>query len=648
MRLSAILVSVPVLLVSTLALAQAPAAPAPAAPGAPAPPAPGPPPGSPQAQPAPAQPQPSPPTAPGLTPPAAPNLTLPPSPFPAVPPASSGAQGEPSRTIPLVGPSVPPSREPTAPAPAPPPSDKDVDVDTAGQAGARVVGLPPPNVNYSNFMDTRLSWTFGTDDVLHPTGQLIPLSPSASIGDRAQYQLFFDALDSRFNGRENLSHLVVYKKMPGFLPHLTTEAAVVLAVDFDALGSLTGNLNSAFYDAGSYIRLFYNTNSDRPREGISAVFFPIDTDRFRLGYLYNLSWGGTDAALNQSIFPSIVGSAPGLKVQYDHDKFYAFAGFKTAQIVEPIQIINPGSDNDVENTSVANTNYGFLAGFGLDPFTHLRIDGGAGYFQQGRFDLDDVRGRPVYTYGFSGRVVVHDKMPIPQSVDFLLYKNDPMAPMTIFAPERYNPREVAWSVSLEADQLFQHLKNFDVTGGVEDQPATALALQGVLRLGYARFSATGIYQDLNYVEHNVPGFIPFETIPQSATTQAEIFGALAFDYYVKSARLTPGIAGGLELPSTFQSVFTDGGIPASRTIVVREQGNESILPYDDGRRPIFQGRIQCRWDISDMLKAFVWVQYVNDNNGTLVVTDPNEGSASLRVFQPPGQLGFATSLQARF
>jgi hypothetical protein len=519
---------------------------------------------------------------------------------------------------------------------------------SSDQAGARAVGLAPPGVNYSNFMDTRLAWTFGTDDVLHPTGQLIPLSPSASIGDRPQYQMFFDNLNSRYNGRENLTHLVMYKKMPGFVPHLTTEAAVVLRFDLDALASQTGNLNTALYDSGSYIRLFYNTNTNKPAEGLSATFFPLDTDRFRLGYLYDISWGGTNPYINQSIFPSIVGSAPGLKVQYDQESFYAFAGFKTAQIVQPTQILGTGNINDVEETSVANTNYGFLAGLGADPFTHLHLDGGTGYFQQGRFDLNDVRGRPVYTYGFSGRVVVHEQMPIPKSIDFLLYKNDPMAPMTLFAPERYSPNELAWSVSLEGDQLYQHLKDFDVTGGVKDQGAAALALQGLVKWGYARFQFTGIYRDLNYVERNVPGFIPFETIPKSASTQPEIFGALAANYHFSGPRLTPGLAGGVQLPSTFNSTFTDGGAPASRTIVVRQEGDESILPYDYGRRPIFQGRAQVQWDISEMLKAFVWVQYIYDSNGTLVVQDPTEGTASLRVFQAPGRLGFATSLQARF
>jgi hypothetical protein len=496
-------------------------------------------------------------------------------------------------------------------------------------------------------MDTRLSWTFGDDDFLHPTGQLIPLSPTFSIGDRPQYRLFFDSLNSRYAGRENLTHLVMYKQMPGFLPHLTTEAAVVLRFDLDALASNTGNLNQALYDSGSYLRLFYNTGAD-PREGVSAVFFPLDTDRFRLGYLYDISWGGTAASINQSIFPNIQGSSPGMKVQYDSSRFYAFAGFKTAQIVQPEQVLLPGNTSDVETVRVADTNYGVLTGVGVDPLDHLRFDLGAGYFQQGRFDLDDVRGEHVYTYGASARVVVHKDMPVPQSVDFRLYRNDPMAPMILFAPERYAPGEVAWSVSAEGDVLEQHLKNFDVVGGTKDQPAWACALQAVVKRGFARVSVTGIARDLNYVERNVPGFIPFETMPANAKSQPEIFGALAATYYLPDWHLTPGIAGGVQLPSTFQSEFTEGGIPASRTIVVRSQGDESILPYDQGRLPIFQGRVSARWDLSPIMSAVVWLQYVRDPNGTLVVVDPTEGTASLRVPQPADRLGFSVSLQARF
>ncbi len=561
-------------------------------------------------------------------------LPLPSPPAPGTTPPPSASDPQPAGAVP--------------PAQTPAPLPTDAGFDPTGTAGARAVGIAPLGVNYGNFMDTRLSWTFGDDDFLHKTGELVPLSPTFSIGDRPQYRMFFDNLNSRFSGRENLTHLVMYKKMPGFIDHLTTEAALVLRFDMAALSANTGNLNSALYDAGSYIRIFYNTREARPTEGLSAVFFPLDTDRFRLGYLYDISWGGTSSSINQSIFPRIQGSSPGMKLQYDAEKFYLFAGFKTATIIQPQQILNPGGENDVELVRVGETNYGGLVGAGVDALPMLRFDVGGGWFQQGKFDLDDVRGKSVYTRGVSGRLVVHKDMPVPQSVDFLLYKNDPAKPMIMFSPEKYNPAELAWSLSVEGAYLLQHLKNFDVPGDVKDQGAAAAAVQGVVKAGYARFSATGIVRNLNYVVRNVPGFIPFETLPEQAKSDPELFGALAADYHIAAAKLTPGIAGGVQLPATFKSEFSDGGVPAARTIVVRQQGDESILPYNKDRTPILQARLSVRWQLSEILGMVVWAQYVRDNNGTLVVRDSTEGTASLRVFQSPDRFGVGTSLQARF
>ena len=87
---------------------------------------------------------------------------------------------------------------------------------------------------------------------------------------------------------------------------------------------------------------------------------------------------------------------------------------------------------------------------------------------------------------------------------------------------------------------------------------------------------------------------------------------------------------------------------SSGTIVVRAQGDESILPFDQGRLPIFQSRVSLRWDLSRIMSATAWVQYIRDPNGTLVVVDPTEGTASLRVPQAADRLGVAVSLQARF
>lgn len=521
-------------------------------------------------------------------------------------------------------------------------------IDVTGTAGARAAGTAPPGAAEGRgFMDTRLTWTFGDDDFLHKTGELVPLSPTFSVGERPQYRLFFDNLNSRFSGRENLTHLVMYKKLPSFIDGLTTEAALVLRFDLAQLAANTGNLNAALYDSGSYLRLFYQTGS-KEKEGLGFTFFPLDTDRFRLGYLYDLSWGGTAASINQSIFPRLQGAAPGAKIQYDHEKFYVFGGFKTATIIQPEQVLNPGGESEVEVVRVGETNYGVLGGAGVDALENLRFDIGGGAFQQGKFDLEDVRGKQVYTYGGSGRVVVHQNMPVPQSVDFLLYRNDPSKPLILFKPEKYDPNQFAWSVSAEGSVLQQHLKDFDAAGATKDQSATAGAVQGVIRAGYLRVSATGIYRNLNFVVRNVPGFIPFETLPQSAKTDPELFGSLAADYYIPSARLTPGIGGGLQLPATFRSEFSDGGIQAQRVIVVRQQGDESILPYNKDRTPVMQARLAVRWDISDMFALVGWMQFIRDNNGTRVVRDPTEGSASLRVFQSPNRLGASVALQARF
>ncbi len=61
--------------------------------------------------------------------------------------------------------------------------------------------------------------------------------------------------------------------------------------DLAALAAATGNLNSALYDSGSYLRIFRRSGgTEAMPHGTSLVFFPLDTDRIRLGYLYDISW----------------------------------------------------------------------------------------------------------------------------------------------------------------------------------------------------------------------------------------------------------------------------------------------------------------------------------------------------------------------
>jgi len=543
-----------------------------------------------------------------------------------------------------------PQPEPVVPTPMPAPVKEEKPV-KKNEKEDKPKEIPP--VRVGDFMDTRLTWVMGDDDVLHATGRALPLSPNTAIGDRKSYRLFFDNLNSRFAGRENLTHLALYKKMPGFIKNLDTEASLLLRLDVAAIARQANNLNQAIYDAGTYIRAFYHTDGKADgKEGLSVTLWPLDTDRFRLGYLYDISWGGTNPFINQSIFPRIQGSAPGGKITYEGKRFSAFIGLKTATIIQlegKLEDDNTGESN-AEEFRVGQTNYGVLGGGSVDINDFVHVDVGAGYFQQGKFDLPDVEGKPIYTGGISGRVLIHDKTtPVPQSIDFALYRNDPNKPMVIFKPESYTPGKTTWSIAAEGTNLWQQLKNFDVAGATALQTATAFALQANVKSSYLRASATAIYRDLPYVLRNQPSFIPFQTLPTDAGSSDEIFFALAGDYYLPKPRLTLGIGGGLQLPATFSTATTDNSsAPIKRTVVVREQGNIAILPVNQEAVPMFQMRASLKWDISPILSALAWVQYVRDNNGTFVERDPSEGTLALRTFISPNFLGFGTSVSARF
>lgn len=589
-----------------------------------------------------------------------------PAPDPAAPaPPQAPAAPALEPVAPVLEPAVPapppaqaPAAQPSPPAPPPPPPPPPA-LSRAPMLAELPRPLPDPPldpeeppVRVGDAMDTRLTWTLGDDDLLHDTGQTQQHSPNLSVGDRKQYRLFFDNLNSRFSGRENLTHLALYKRMPGFIPRLDTEASLVLRIDLGALSRNSNNVNQALYDAGSFIRAFYHTDGRADgKTGVGVTLWPLDTDRFRLGYLYDISWGGTNASINQSVFPRIIGTAPGAKVQYDAERFSVYAGFKVASLTQTQRVLASGS-SEVERVSIAQSNYGFLAGGGVDLHPYVHADLGAGYFQQGRLDWSDVAGEPVYTYGASARVVAHTKNePIPQSVDFLLYRNDPNRPQIIFKPESYTPGKTTWAVSLEASNLYQNLKDFESAGVTTLQAARAGALQAVIKSGYARASVTGIYRDLPFVLRNQPSFIPFQTIPDTrgASTSDELFFALAADYHIASARLTPGLGAGLQLPASFRTTSFDVySAPIARTVVVREQGNLSILPYNTSAVPIVQARASLKWDISRILSAVAWVQYVRDNNGTFMERDPSEGTVALRTFVSPDFFGVGTSVQARY
>jgi hypothetical protein len=475
-----------------------------------------------------------------------------------------------------------------------------------------------------DFMDTRITWVFGDDDFLASAGQKLPDSPLPSVGDREGYELFFDNLDSRYTGRENQTHLVMYKKMPGFIPRLTTEAAVVLQFEIYEGGA-------DFDDDGTYLRLHYHTSSVDSPDGLSVVFFPFDTERFRLGYLWDISWGGGAIFTNKRR-----GWSPGAKIAFRHSIFDAFVGFKTTRISMLQESTEGGEPLNIQETA-----YGFLGGAGVDIARAFRIDLGAGYFQQGTFEFNGLVGRPVWTAGFSLRLAYHFGREVGMPADFALYRNEPLAEQRI-GPEDAAPPEKKLSVQVSAEGtvLMQHLADPDEFGSTVIQPAYTAALQFLLAYGGLRTHLTGFFRSTTYILHTVPGFSPFWGLPGAVDTGPELFAAVGADYHFASAHLTPGLIFGIQKPATYSA--------ASTTVVIRDVNSRDILPLGMKEYPIYSLRASLKWDLSEMMSLLVFLQYAYDPNQTRLVRDPDGTFRQFLRDRYFNELGAALVAQARF
>ncbi|CAM4087105.1 hypothetical protein HRD49_03180 [Corallococcus exiguus] len=488
-----------------------------------------------------------------------------------------------------------------------------------------------------DFVDTRLSFVFADDNVLAGAGETTPNSPNARFGAGNQNTQFYDNFNTRFSGFESLSNVVLYKRMPAFFEGLTTEAALTLLV----LERPSGGVD--ILDNSSYVRLNYQPPGWGEKEGISLTGFPVSADRFRLGYAYRISWGGSSIFTNRASAAGV----PGAKFQVTRDRWYAYVGGKTALVLNDLILEQ-------------ETLYGVMAGAGWDILETLRVEAGGGYFQKGIVPglANQSIEAGVNSAGVSGQVVYHVGVPVGTSVDFRLYKNDPEIYQRFFAPETY-PGGLSYSLSLEGSYLTQTLQDPDKFGATKPQGAVALAFQGRAKLNRFRFNALALVRSLSFIQFDVPGFPPFQDFPTGTVLKPEVFGALGVDYNIEKLHLTPGFIIGAQQPASFRSpVPLVGGsnpppsLTGTRTVVVRDANQLSILPSTCGGTSaceaelIWSAKATFRWDLSETVAAVGEVYYTYDTNRTTFEDDVT-GIAQPN-FEKPHALGFNTLLQARF
>ena len=509
------------------------------------------------------------------------------------------------------------------------------------------------------YVDTRLNFTLTDENVLVKPGETNPSVPGVRIGQPNSLGiLFFDNYDTRYTGYENLTHLVIYKAIG--TARVTAEAAYVLRL----LQFTDVNLSSI--DDGSYIKLSYWFDKTHTKKtNLALTVFPLNADRMRLGYSYRLSWGGSpiffkfnpDLPVGAAPFVTNTQPAPGAKLQLSDERYYAYFGFKTSTLL---------NRNPEVNEQVAV--YGLLAGAGYDIIKdHLRIEANGGYFDRGTNPLFygtsvgpsgmHFTDYPLATFGATLQLSLFWGLSPTQSNDFKLYQNDPMVSASrYFARPTYEPG-FHWLVSSEFTYAGTTLQDVDKPGSTKIQNAYAGDVNFRGQAGKFRFKADLMTRSLQYILINQPSLVPYQDFPKLADAQPELFGSIGADYFFERAGLTLGLTGGIQRPATFTPPpgqvlagplmgNTGGTLTTSGTVVIRSEGNISILP--DGKRevPIAAAKAEVREDFLEWFAAILQVYYQYDANQT-ILTKAADGT-SQRTFSQPNQLGFNLTLQARY
>jgi hypothetical protein len=513
-----------------------------------------------------------------------------------------------------------------------------------------------------DFVDTRLNFTLTNENVLVKPGETNPSVPGVRIDRPNRFGiLFFENYDTRFSGYENLTHLVLYKR----ITRKRFEAEASLVFRFLEFSDVT--LSSI--DDGTYIKLTYYTDKTRTKNNnISLTAFPLSADRLRLGYSYRLSWGGSpiffkynpDLPTTAQV-PVNSAPAPGARLQYATDRFGIWGGFKTSTLL---------NRNPQVNELVAI--YGVLGGVLVDIVKdHLRFEVNGGYFDRGTnplfYSTQDVSGGkpyrdfPVFTTGASFQVSAFNGISPSGSLDYALYKNDPTSSTRFFAKPVYKPG-FNWLAQAEFTVLATALQNPDRVSSSIIQQAIAGDVNLRAQVGHLRLKADASYRSLEFILLNQPSLVPYQAFPQGSVVRGDFFADIGFDYFFQRKGLTVGATVGIDSPATFTPPTivngqgycprTGGSTCTSATIVVRGEGDYSILPERDsqGRRvdavPSFASKFTLREDFLEYFAAILDIYYSYDANQTRLTKDSIGNQ--IRDFNHPNQLGFNLTLQARF
>lgn len=512
----------------------------------------------------------------------------------------------------------------------------------------------PSTASAQMFDETTISFSYADDNVLRDPGETRKNSPDAYFGGQSASSL------DRLGGdvfEETATRLVVSKEFDTGI--LFPDGALKLRFNAGTSGEY------ALVDDGSYVGL----NLKLPRDLLlKLAMYPVDSDRFRLGYHYDISWGGSNT------FPKNFrrGLVPGLKLSLNGKIFEAFVGMKSALIRSPSESIldNPGGNT---NQFVERSYYSVLAGGNVELFKGFKLHVGGGYFEKGTNTRANVLGEKIDAWGLGGTISYHHRGTVGRRMDLRQYYQDPEQFPITDKEDAYSDDKFGFQIALEVNVLGQVLEDPDHYKSTTREWSKAIALSTGVRVDKWRIFFDAIYRDLTYIVYNVPGFVPYQALPQSAdlshgggfswlpeALSGEWFFVLASDYFFKIGNaygITPSLSFGMLLPATYQA-GTEGlevqgpyvaeHAKGTQKVVVRgsNSGDWGILPAGEDELPVFIVKLDLKFTISRYFSLIGEVSYANDPNYAQVKIDPH--GHAVRDFDDPNILGVGLVAELSF
>jgi len=475
------------------------------------------------------------------------------------------------------------------------------------------------------FLDVWVTTAFEDTNINAGPGDYSPSANFVMRGNRT----FFENYEARYSDDISQSHLVLYRHDDGFAEGWSTEAAMVLQFNPFLNPDQTSD-GVDITDDGSYVRVI----RDLPGEdhSLSLTGYAVDASRFRLGYSYDLSYGGKEMMARP------VWAMPGARLQWQRAGTYAFIGAKSA--------INAMIDESWEGTR-NQAYYSFLSGAGMQ-LGNMLFEVGAGLFQQGQLENVPDASSPLYgqmisAYGLSGQVGWRssDDIDFIQSGELRVYRNAPE-----YLRESYishgSHEGFGMLVQAEANLLGHDLLDADSDNATIIETAIAGDIQTVFLMNNTEVNIDFVYKDLPYILFNIPGLTSGVSLPEEMVTTPQLYWRAKVSHYLPELNFAPSLGVGLMQPASYTT--GDG------TYVQYSERDKEGVPADrDSATNILAAVAGGQLDISNSMVAVGELLYTIDNNLSKVEADAN--GDLIRVAESDAvrnALGFNLMLRARF